>query len=200
MSAAGMAMSGNYITRDPKASMALLKQSLIEANPVMHQFNAGATYEALGSKKIGDVSVEEFAIKVDTTNPGAATTLAMYGLNPKFVLGVVGDRLRYCLGGDEYVARVFGGKLTKPLAANRLVAEALAALPAKRNTVVLIDPAGILPIIGPMMGIPKTDAIPPGPPIAVGISVAGEPVRVDIHVPFRAIERVIQASGPEEPM
>ena len=77
---------------------------------------------------------------------------------------------------------------------------ALAKLPKKYNVITLIDPAGILPLVGPLMGMPKMDPIPPGPPVALSISFAGEPARIDIHVPLRAIERVIQAVGPDEAM
>jgi len=96
--------------------------------------------------------------------------------------------------------RAFGGKVDKPFTSGRFVQEAIAKLPARRNAMILVDPAGILPMIAPMMGRPSMDAIQPGPPIAIAASLVGDPARVDIHVPLRAIERVIQATAPEEPM
>ena len=103
--------------------------------------------------------------------------------------------IRQCLDhyGDTarpvaFVQRFFNGKVEKPFTAGRHVADALASLPAKRNAVVLIDPAGLLPLFGPMMGLTATDAIPLGPPIAISASLAGEPARLDIHVPLRATD------------
>ena len=64
----------------------------------------------------------------------------------------------------------------------------------------IIDPVGLLPMIGPMMGMPKTEPMPPGPPVAISVSLSGEPARVDINVPFKAIERMVKAFSPQQPM
>jgi hypothetical protein len=103
------------------------------------------------------------------------------------------------MGSDEDAGRVFSGKVEKSLASNKVVAEALVTLPAKRNAVLLIDPAGVLPLIGPMMGMPKVEPMPPGPPVAISVSISGEPARVDINIPFKAIERVVRALSPQPP-
>ncbi len=200
MSPSGIRMSGDYIGKDPEAILELTKQSFTAANPFMQQFSAGVKYEALGSKKLGDVLVEQFAVKLDTTAPSTAIMANMYGENPRFFLGVARGRVRFCMGGDTYVERFFSGKVEKPLASGRYAAEALAALPATRNAVLLFDPAGIVPILGPMLGMPKMDPVPPGPPVAISASLAGDPARLDIHIPLRAIERFMQALEPDEPM
>jgi hypothetical protein len=195
----GMRFSGNYMAKDAKALLDLLKQSITSANPLMQQLSSGAKYEPLGEKKLGDVSVEEFTMKVDESNPAAAGIRAMYGANPKFTVGVVGGRVRFCMGSEAQVSRAFAGKIDKPLTSNKYVSEALAAIPEKRNMVLLIDPPGIIGLVpAELSGIPKTEPAPPGPPIAVSVSLAGEPARVDIHVPLRAIERFKQTVAPNE--
>jgi hypothetical protein len=200
VSSGSLGIMGDYVTEDPKGLLALVKKSLTTSDPLMTQLYAGARYEAVGAKTIAGVSVEEFSLKVDTTNPAAASLVALYGGNPRFVIGIAGDRVRYGMSSDPRLERVFAAKAGKPFTSNRYVSEALAALPAKRNMILLIDPAAFLPVIGPMIGKPTGDPIPPGPPIALGVSLAGEPACVDIHVPFRAIERLIQATGADEPM
>jgi len=198
LSPGNMRMSGDYVTRDPKTLIELLKKSLLSSNPLMQQFNSGATYEALGTENIGDVPVEQFALKFDTTNPSGATAAQLYGESARFGAGVVRDRVRFCMGAQEQMQRVFSGKVEKPFASGRYVQEALAVLPAKRNMIGLVDLAGLLPMVGPMMGMPQTGPIPPGPPAAIAVSFAGEPARLDIHVPVRAIERIIQAVGGQD--
>lgn len=196
----GMKVSGDYLGGDTQGIFDLSKKTMTKINPLAKSFNGGASYESLGPKKIGDATVEQFAVKFDTTNPAAAQAAQMMGENARFSVGVVGSRVRYCMGSDQDAQRVFSGKVEKSLAANKVVADAMAALPAKRNAVMLIDPVGILPLIGPMMGMPKTEPMPPGPPVAISVSLSGEPARVDINVPFKAIERMVKAFSPQQPM
>lgn len=196
----GMKMSGDYLGGDTQGIFDLSKKTMTKVNPLTKSFNGGATYEALGPKKIADATVEQFAVKFDTTNPAAAQAAQMMGENTRFSVGIVGSRVRYCMGSDQDSERVFSGKVEKSLAANKVVAEAMAALPAKRNAVMLIDPVGILPMIGPMMGMPKIEPMPPGSPVAISMLLSGEPARVDINVPFKAIERMVKALSPQQPM
>ncbi|MFH1108712.1 MAG: hypothetical protein V1790_05905 [Planctomycetota bacterium] len=199
MTASGMKASGDYLGGDTQGILDLSKKTMTKVNPLAKSFNGGASYEPLGSKKIGDASVDQFAVKFDTTNPAAAQAAQMMGENTRFSVGVAGGRVRYCVGSDEDAGRVFSGKVGKSLASNKVVAEAIATLPAKRNAVLLIDPAGLLPLIGPMMGMPKVEPMPPGPPVAISVSISGEPARVDINIPFKAIERVVRALSPQPP-
>ena len=200
MTSSGMKVSGDYLGGDTQSILDLSKKTMAKVNPLTKSFNGGASYESLGSKKIGDASVDQFAVKFDTTNPAAAQAAQMMGENTRFSVGVAGGRVRYCMGSDEDAGRVFAGKVEKSLASNKVVADAMATLPAKRNAVLLIDPAGLLPLIGPMMGMPKVEPMPPGPPLAISVSIAGEPARVDINIPFKAIERVVRALSPQQPM
>ncbi|MGD2111369.1 MAG: hypothetical protein PVI86_18480 [Phycisphaerae bacterium] len=192
-SGGGMRVIGDYVGRDASELFEAVKKSFLLPNPLMNQLKAGAMYEPAGSKTIGNVNVEEFALKVDTTNPQAAQMLAMYGGNPRLALGIVGDRVRYCMGSEFPLHQVFASQVVKPFASNDHVRKALAALPTRRNAVLLIDPAGALPVVAPLMGKPVGEPVPPGPPVALSVSLAGEPARVDIHVPFEAIERAMKA-------
>ncbi len=79
-------------------------------------------------------------------------------------------------------------------------AEAMAALPARRNAVWLVDPAAALALAAPLLGLPKLDPVSPGPPIAVSLSLTGEPARIDVHIPARAIQRYLPLQAPAEPM
>lgn len=200
MTPSGMRVVGDYIGDDAKGILDLAKKSMTKTNSLTKMFSGGATYEVLEARKIGDASVDQFAIKFDTTNPAAAQTAQMMGENARYSVGIVGGRVCYCTGADQDAQRVFAGKVEKSLAANKVVADAMAALPAKRNSVLLIDPVGILPMIGPMLGMPKVEPMPPGPPVAISVSLSGEPARVDINVPFKAIERMVRALSPQEPM
>ena len=39
-----------------------------------------------------------------------------------------------------------------------------------------------------------------GAPFAMSFTLSGEPARVDIHIPLKAIERAVQAFSPQQPM
>jgi len=197
-SPAGMRVSGDYLGADAAGILELTKKGLTASNPMMKSLG-GAGYEPLGATKMGDVNVEQFAIKLDTTNPATAQAAQMIGENARFALGIAGGKVRYCMGPEADAKKVFTARVEKPLAANKMVAEAVAGVPAKKNALLLIDPAGLLPLIGPMMGMPKADPLPPGPPVAISVSLSGEPARVDLNVPFKAIARMVQALKPAPP-
>ena len=195
-----MSSSGDYVGADPAAIFDLAKKAMLKVNPVLKSFNGGATYETLGSKKLGEVTVEEFALKFDAANPATAQMVQMMGENARFTLGIAGGRVRYSLGGEPEAQRIFSGKIEKPLGSSKGVMEAMATLPAKRNAVLLIDPLGLVPLLGPMMGNPKVDVTPGVSPVAISLSLSGEPARVDIRVPLKTIERLVQTLSPQKPM
>ncbi len=196
----GTRASGAYYGSDLQGIMALAVKSMTTSVSSLQQLTGGATYDALGVKKIGNTTVEEFVLKFDTSNPKTATAAQFYGPEPHYALGISDGCVRFGLGPAQYMNRVFDGKADKPLGSSRLVKEALTTLPAKRNAVVLIDALGLIPVIGPMLGLPKAEAGPPAPPIAISFSLAGEPARLDIHVPSRSIGRLKQAVQPKEPL
>jgi hypothetical protein len=103
-------------------------------------------------------------------------------------------------GPEAEATKFFSGKVQKPLANGALVAEALKNLPAKRNLVILVDAMGILPMIGPMMGMEVPANLPPGPPAAISTTLSGDYARTDIHVPAKAIAKVMEIMSPPAPM
>lgn len=191
----GLKLTADYISSDPNTILRLMKDALTGANPLLARIKGGTSYEALGSKKIGEITVDEFILKQDPTKP----TNRFYGPEARFALGVVGRRLRACKGSDPDMQRAFRAKISRPLSSSTYVRAALSALPDRRNAIILIDPAGALPILGPMLGKPDPMELPPGPPIAISASLCDEPARLDIHVPLRAIERIVQAMSPQDP-
>ena len=195
-----LTMSGVYMTSDPPGLLKLVRASIDPSNPLTQKFNQGTSYESLGIKEIGGSSVEQFAIKMDPNNPAAAMSGAVLGKNSRFGLGLHDGAVRFCMGTEKQIAQSFSSKVVKPLSSSKRVVEALAALPARKNAVILVDPAVALSMFGPLVGMADVGDIAPGPPIAISASLAGEPARLDIHIPFRAIERVIQAMAPESPM
>ncbi len=197
----GLMEMGDYAGKDVPKIFELSKKILASASSTMQHMGMGAAgYEPLGTQKIGDVDVETFAVTLDETNPAAAQAAAFMGKDNKLGMGIRDKRVRFCLGGDDHMQQVFASKLKTPLSDSKFVKEALAALPAKHNVIVLFDIASVIPTFGTMMGMPAGGPVPPGPPISASISLSQEPARVDIHVPVRAIERIKQAVAPEEPM
>ncbi len=194
---AGLDVVGHYIGGDPEGILRLVKESLSPQQNATAQPN-GVVYEPRATRIIAGKKVDQYRIKVDPGTPGAALLCGTDGAGLMLAFGIYPERVRFCLGDDAAIERAFVGKPAAPLSLSTLVVEALSHLPTKRNAVVLIDPAAALPMIGPMFGMPKAEAIPPGPPVAISISLSGEPARADIHIPFQAIERVMRAVKPEQ--
>jgi len=199
-----MAVSGNYFGADATKLMGALRSSMKHAAVMTDVFSPGMSYEEIGAQEYGDVEAVEFAFNFDTESPQAEAVSALYGQDVRFAAGVKEGKVVYCVGSQGFRESFFTGKVAKPLAANTHVTGALAALPAEPNAVVLIDPAGMLPMVGIMTPMPGGGAdiakLPPGPPIALSLSLSGDPARLDIHVPFKAIERVVTAMEGNAPM
>ncbi len=200
MSADGITAAGGYSGHDAGELLDLTKQYMTKVNPLMSRFGGGMSYESLGARKIGSTEVHEFALTFDKSNPAGAALEGVYGRALRYAFGITDGRLRFSMGDDKAMARVFGARVSKPFADGRYVKEALAKLPQRRNAVVLFDPAGFAMMASGLAAGGAPASIPPGPPIAVSVSLSGEPVRVDIHVPMRSIERMMQAAAPNEPM
>ncbi len=196
----GMTSAGDYMGKDVAGIQELAKKSMIKESPVAAMMSSGISYEAGASKKFGDKTVETFTVKIDPANPSAEQAKKMMGPNTTLYMGPMEGRVGYFLGSEADAQKYFTGKVAKPLASGALVSEALKNLPAKRNLVVLIDPAGVLPAFGPLMGMDVPQNIQPGPPVAMSTSLSGEYARTDIHVPAKAIARVVEAVTPASPM
>ena len=200
MSAKGLVSKGYYFGDDTKSILDLAKKALTNANPLAKSFSGGVSYEPGESKKIGDVSVDQFTLKFDPNHPASADAAKMFGENLSILMGVSGGHVAFYMGPESDAKHFFDGKVDKPLASSPFVTEAQAALPSKRNAIMLLDPAGVLPAFAPFMGLPAMPDVPPGPPIAISVLLSGDYARADVHVPARAIERVIQATSPQPPM
>jgi len=196
----GMAMAGAYRGAEPKRILELAVLSLDPANAFFGKISKGPTYEKIGSKPLPTGTVEEFAVKFDTSNPQLAATAQMYGKDPRCAFVVSDGMVRFAEGNGEFVAKALSSKLGKPMSTAPNVSEVLAALPAKRNAVVVIDVASAISMMGPMLGMPAGAAVPPGAPVGISASFSGEPARVDIHVPVQAIKRAASATKPQPPM
>lgn len=196
----GMVSSGNYVGKDVAGIQELAKKSMLKESPLAEMMSSGISYEAGTSKKLGDVTVDVLTLKIDPASPSADQAKKMMGPNTTVYMGPMEGRVGYFLGPEADAQKFFTGKVSKPLASSALVAEALKNLPAKRNLVVLFDPAGVLPAIGPMIGMETPANIPPGPPVAMSTSLSGDYARTDIHVPAKSISRVVEAVTPAPPM
>jgi len=201
MTDAGMKLHGAYRSSDASRLKTLMSHSLENPNPIQKQMAAGMTYEPAGTEKIGSTEVTKYALKFDEANPSAGQMQMLYGADAVFALGQMGDQVRFCIGSASDISKAFVKGTSSPLGASKFVRAALEALPTKQNGVILIDPVGFLPMIPPMfMPAIDTSSIGPGPVVGIGISLSGEPARLDVHVPVAAIVRVIQAIAPQEPM
>lgn len=197
----GVKETGDCLTKSPGAMLKLVSKMIASYNPAMQQLGvAGPSLESLGSKEIAGTMVQSYALVVDPNDPTAEQMAQMYGEDMRVAFGETNGRVRFYLGQGKDMAQTFAAKVATPLSASRYVKSALANLPAKKNMVVLIDPAGIVSLLGTMTGMPATGPTPPGPPFAISVSLSGGPARLDIHVPVRAIERIKQAMAPDEPM
>lgn len=196
----GMKSAGDYITSDPAKVIELTKKSLLAANTLTKALGGGASYESAGSAKIGDAAVEKFTMKVDPANPAAAMMGQMLA-NLQYAIGVRGGRVRFAMGSDKDLEKTFSGSVTKPLAASPQVKDAVAQLPAKHNAVVLLNLAAVPAMIGPMLGIPPGSAPPSGdaPPVALSVSLSGDPARVDLYVPMKTVEVLVKGLNPPAP-
>ncbi len=200
----GMTTSGYYFTDEPASFISALRRSLKSADALMKAMSPGVSYEEVGTRKHGDIEVVEFTMAADPDAPQAQAMAAIYGKDVRFAFAAMRGRVAYCMGPEGFRRSFFTGKIDRPFASNTHVKNSLAALPKKSSAVILMDPAGMLPLIAkmaPMIGggmeLPK---LPPGPAIAVGLTLAGEAARMDIYVPFKAIKRVMTALEHDSPM
>ena len=200
MSSKGLTSKSYYLGEDTKSILDLAKKTMTKVNPLAKSFSGGVSYEVGESKKLGGVTVDQFVVKLDASHPASAQAAKMFGDNLSILMGVGGGHVAFYMGSDADAQKFFEGKVEKPLISGRLMSESLKALPEKRNAVLLLDPAGVLPALAPLMGMPAMQEVPPGPPIGVSVLLSGDYARADVHVPARAIERVIQATSPQPPM
>lgn len=196
----GLRVTGDYIGKDAPAILRLQKEVMTAPNALTAAFNAGVKYESGPTRKVESTEIHTLSMKWDPASPVAASSTKMYPKDACLALGVVGERVRFAMASEKDIDKAFSAKATRPLSGSPRVSEALASLPARRNAVILFDPAGVMPILAALSGGSMEAAGgPPGPPIALSASFAGEPARVDLRVPLRAIERLVQQLSPKQP-
>lgn len=194
----GMLQYGDIIGKDTAGILALQKE-VAGGTSLSSMFNPGMKQSSLGSRKVGDVELHEFSMKFDPASQAGAMAGKMVAPDARVAFGIAGDRVRHATGSAKTVDQFFSNKVTKPLVQSAMASEALAALPAKRNAIFLVDIGGFMPLMA-LMGSPTSANLPPGPLVGASASFSGDVARFDVHVPLRAIERVIKATEPEQPM
>jgi hypothetical protein len=177
---------------DPQAIGKGITALLTGENPALRKLRGGPALERLGSRTLGETVIEEFAVNpvLPPNGEGGRGEIIRWGM------GVAGARLLLCLGSEIDVNGRFGLTVSRPFAQADYPREALAALPADANVVILIDPARLMPLVSRLQGKEPADVLPPGPPIAISCTLVGNPARIDIHIPLRALERLRQAMLP----
>lgn len=197
-SSPGMQITGDYRGGSPSELLQLLSESLVKSNPLSSMFGLGATYQESGSRKIGDVEVKEFAIVLDPNKPQTAKVTAVYGANARFTMGVVGDRVRFCLGSEDFANTFF--KAQGGGAMDSGIEKLLKNLPAKKNLVVAFNSSGIMAMAQSMLGgatntVPAATATPTAtPPMGLSISLSGE-ARLDMHIPLASLKPLVGSGG-----
>ena len=203
MSPGGMKETGDVYTNDASKMLVEYKKAMSPDNVMMKTFGGGAKVTALGTTKIGGADVERYEFEFDATNPMMGPAAGMLGKDSLYAVGIVDKHVRFCLGNETDIKRAFGSEVAAPLASSPYVKAALAKLPKKHNAVILLDIATAMGSFAPLMGGGAAAPVAPGAPIAISVSLSGEPARLDVHVPAEAIKRakeVMPSSPPASPM
>lgn len=195
MSPKGMAISGDYIGGDSNALFSLAKKAVIASGSFLNRLGGAGGWEPMPSRKIGNATVEEFSIRFDSSNPRSATALKLYGGDLRYAIASGRGGVRFYLGHPSHLDRAFPDRVNAPLGSSAGVKQALAALPTKANAILLVDPAGSIPLLARLGVGAQARRTSPGPPIALALSLSGEPARLDVHVPVGAIKRLKDALG-----
>jgi hypothetical protein len=199
MDKSGMTSAGDYLGKDVAGILNLASKSIVKESPMTEMLSSGISYEAAGEKTFGGNKVQAFTMKIDPASPSAEEAGKMMGSNTTLFMGSMDGRVGYFMGPEADAEKYFSGKVSKPLSTNSFVAEALKALPANRNLVILLDPAGVIPAFGSLLGLETPENVSPGPPVAISASFSGEYARTDVIVPAKTIGRVLEAVSPQPP-
>lgn len=194
----------DYDTTNASRFVALMDDMVELSNKIYKTSDMAMKYEPLGQSSVNGIEVRHFGLKVsgESKDEMAQIMAQVYGENVRMSLGATSpNTVRFCLGPPSLADKVFKKSVTKPLNQERYAKAALGNLPAKRNGVVLLDFAAMAPMMSAITGGPPAGALPPGPPIATSLDMSGGDLRLDVHIPVRAIERIVQAfSAEHEPM
>ncbi|RJP32827.1 MAG: hypothetical protein C4547_13050 [Phycisphaerales bacterium] len=200
----GMLSCGYYTSRDPHKFVETMKEALIARSQLMRLASGGMTFAIGQPRSYGDVQTVELEMKFDPADPQGAMAAQILGGATQMSIAARDGRVGMAAGPEAYREAFFTGKVETPLASSPFVKAALEALPGRPNAVVVIDPAGVMPMLGaiaPMMGGPANlPKLPPGPAISAGVTLSDHPARLDVNVPWAAIERIVKALEADAPM
>ena len=83
---------------------------------------------------------------------------------------------------------------------NPLIGKSLRYLGRQAQFIMLIDPAGLLSTLNRLgLTVAPLSTLPPGPLAGIGVSLQPESIRIDVHLPREALDRIREATTPSGP-
>lgn len=77
---------------------------------------------------------------------------------------------------------------------------ALGQLNRDAKLIVLVDPAGLLPVMARFgLAAAPLNQMPPGPLAGIGVNLKPAGIRIDVHIPKASLERIQEATTPSGP-
>lgn len=178
-----------FVGGDAKDLVALQATSIEAGANLM----GSASYEKKGASKRGGADVVEFA-RMPSDDPTAAM------MPERFAVGVIGSNAATVQGDEAFVESVFANKGLVPTRSTARAKAVVDKIGKGANGILLLDLAGVAQMVGAMFGTPGGAEIPPGPPVGAALNLTNNPARIDIHLPAKAISRVMQMQGGDAPM
>jgi len=138
-------------------------------------------------RRFGDVVAYEFSFAPDPSKPQAVFLSPLYGPDTRYAFAQRDGRVDYAIGSAGFVETRFTTNSTTSLTDSARVKSTLAKLPEQHNLELLLDPSGLLPLIGPFLGVAAAPTAEPLSPIGIVATLSQHPARIDIHIPVRTI-------------
>jgi len=196
LSTSGLSMhvAGYYDGRDGAALIEAVKKA------AEHQSSpSGDTGSTSPQRRIGDVVVQEFSLAPDPSKPQPVFLSPLYGPDTRYAFAQREGRVDYAIGNAAIIEKRFSAGPAASLADNAAVNSTLAKLPAQGNLALLIDPSGVLPLVGPLLGVAAPPIGEPLSPIGVVATLSQHPARIDLHIPLRTITALAPPKPAKEP-
>lgn len=178
-----------FVGGDAKELVALQAKSIESGSNLM----GGASYEKKGESKRGGADVVEFA-RMPSDDPMAAM------MPERFAVGMLGGNAATVQGDEAFVESVFAKKGLAPTRSSARAKAVVDKIGKGANGILLLDLAGVVQMVSAMFGTPGAAEVPPGPPVGAAMNLTNNPARIDIHIPAKAISRVMQMQGGDAPM
>jgi len=138
-------------------------------------------------RRIATTLVHEFPFTPDPSKPQAVFLTPLYGPDTRFAFAQRDGRVDYAIGNATQIDKRFSTSVTTSLSDTARVATTLEHLPKERNLELLIDPSGILPLVGPFIGITAPPSAESLSPIGIAATLSKHPARIDLHIPIQTI-------------